>query len=77
LQELKALTVLVFMAPDLRNLVLGDEETRALLGQLKQLFFGSQHVVALAAIPATEQTKLLLPPFLNELFPGWEKQGNQ
>jgi hypothetical protein len=74
-QELKALSVLAFAAPDLHGLVLGDEETRGLLEQLRQLFFGGDALVSFTALaPATtEQIRTLLRPFLAEAFPAWQE----
>jgi hypothetical protein len=74
-QELKALSVLAFAAPDLHGLVLGDEETRGLLEQLRQLFFGGDALVSFTALaPATtEQIRTLLRPFLVEAFPTWQE----
>lgn len=79
IHELKALSVLAFAAPDLHGLVLGDEEIRGLLEQLRALYFGageaSSHAATLATLnPSTEQIKALLRPFLTEAFPGWEEQ---
>lgn len=71
--------MLAFAAPDLHGLVLGDEEIRGLLEQLRALYFGageaSSHAATLATLnPTTEQIKALLRPFLTEAFPGWEEQ---
>lgn len=62
---MKALTILTFAAPDLRGLVLGDEETRSLLHQFKLLFLGDEAIPALATLPATPQIQALLRPFVS------------
>lgn len=52
-----------FSMPDLRGLVLSDEDTLELLNQLKLLFLAEDRAATLSSFPATTKAQALLRPF--------------